>query len=388
MKLLLKILAALVVAAIAMLALPVAVRQLVDYGLAAESAATLNRYFTAFLAAAGLFGAFAAVRFYLVSWVGERIVADVRDAVYRRVIRMDPAFFEVTRTGEVLSRLTTDTTLVQTIAGSSLSIALRSALNLTGSLVMLALTSAKLMGVIVVCIPLVIAPLILVGRQVRGLSRASQDRIAESSGLAGETLNAIQTVQAFTLEALHSARYRDAVEDSFDVAVQRTRVRAWLTALATMLVFGAITAVLWVGAHQVLSGQMTSGELVQFLVLAVYAGIAAASLSEMWSEVQRAAGAMERLVELRRQWQVALDALGRRDQFAERRALASARRIILCRDLEIERTDPVGPRFEQKDEFIELKHVDFGAACTEQVIEDHAPAPCVGRGVAKCARHR
>ncbi|MCZ8129874.1 MAG: ABC transporter transmembrane domain-containing protein [Steroidobacteraceae bacterium] len=291
-------LVALLFAAGAMLALPVAVRQLVDYGLAANSAETLNRYFGALLLAAGLFGGFAAVRFYLVTWVGERIVADVRDAVYRRVIRMDPAFFEVTRTGEVLSRLTTDTTLVQTIAGSSLSIALRSALNLAGSLVMLALTSAKLMGVIVVCIPLVIAPLILVGRKVRGLSRASQDRIAESSGLAGETLEAVQTVQAFRLEELQSRRFGAATEASFVVAIQRTRVRAWLTALGTMLVFGAITLVLWLGAHEVLAGRMSGGQLGQFLLYAMFVGASAAALSETWGDVQRAAGAMERLSEL------------------------------------------------------------------------------------------
>jgi ATP-binding cassette subfamily B protein len=291
-------LVALLVAAAAMLALPVAVRQLVDYGLAAEDATTLNRYFAGFLAAAAVFGGFAAMRFYLVTWIGERLVADVRDAVYRRVIRMDPTFFEVTRTGEVLSRLTTDTTLVQTIAGSSLSIALRSALNLAGSLVMMALTSFKLMGIIVIGVPLVVAPLIVVGRSVRKLSRASQDAIADSSGLAGETLNAVQTVQAFRLEELQSRRFGDAVETSFGVAIQRTRVRAWLTALGTMLVFGAITVVLWLGAHEVIAGRMSGGQLGQFLLYAMFVGASAAALTETWGDVQRAAGAMERLSEL------------------------------------------------------------------------------------------
>lgn len=290
--------AALLLASGAMLALPIALKGLIDKGMAVGSADTINSYFIAFLGVAVLFGVFAALRFYIVTWLGERVVADLRSAVYARVIRMDPTFFEVTRTGEVLSRLTTDTTLVQAISGVGLSIALRSSINLVGSLALLAFTNLKLLLLIVVAIPVVLVPVITLGRKLRGLSRSSQDRIADTSGLAGETLNAIQTVQAFTLEALHSKRYRDAVEDSFDVAVQRTRVRAWLTALATMLVFGAITAVLWVGAHQVLSGKMTGGELGQFLLLAVYAGIAAASLSEMWSEVQRAAGAMERLVEL------------------------------------------------------------------------------------------
>ncbi|HXQ31493.1 MAG TPA: ABC transporter transmembrane domain-containing protein [Steroidobacteraceae bacterium] len=291
-------LVALVVAAGAMLALPVALRQLIDHGLAAQSAATINRYFVGFLAAAVVFGGFAAVRFYYVTWIGERVVADIRDAVYRRVIRMDPTFFEVTRTGEVLSRLTTDTTLVQTIAGSSLSIALRSTLNLVGALLMLTLTSGKLMAALVVLLPLVIVPLIAVGRRVRTLSRVSQDRIADSSGLAGETLNAIQTVQAYTLEELQSRRFGVAVEASFETGIQRTRVRALLTAIGVTLVFGAITVVLWLGSHEVLAGRMTGGQLGQFLLYAVFVGAAAAALSETWGEVQRGAGAMERLSEL------------------------------------------------------------------------------------------
>ena len=291
-------LGALLVAAAAMLALPIALRYLIDEGMAAGSPETINRYFIAFLAAAAVFGVFAALRFYLVTWLGERVVADLRQAVYDRVIRMDPAFFEVTRTGEVLSRLTADTTLVQSIAGVNLSITLRSLITVVGSLVMLAVTSLKLTAIIVVLIPLLIAPLVILGRRVRKLSRSSQDRIADTSGLADETLNAIQTVQAFTLEALNSDRFGVAVEDSFEAAVKRTRVRSTLTAVATMLIFGAITTVLWIGAHDVIRGAMTGGELSQFLLYAVYVGAAAASLSEMWGEVQRAAGAMERLVEL------------------------------------------------------------------------------------------
>jgi ATP-binding cassette subfamily B protein len=281
-----------------MLALPVALSQLVDKGMSAGNSETVNIYFIAFLGVAVLFGAFAAMRFYLVTWLGERVVADVREAVYRNVIRMDPQFFEVTRTGEVLSRLTTDTTLVQSISGVGISIALRSSINLVGATVMMAITSIKLLGLMLIAMPAVIVPVISLGRKLRKLSRSSQDRIADTSGLAGETLNAIQTVQAFTLEALNTRRYDAAVEESFKVAVVRTRVRAWLTALSTTLVVAAITIVLWFGAHQVLSKEMTGGELVQFLLFAVYAGVAAASLSEMWSEVQRAAGAMERLVEL------------------------------------------------------------------------------------------
>ena len=291
---------ALLVAAAAMLALPIALRFLIDNGISSKSSDTINQYFVAFLAAAAVFGVFAALRFYLVSWLGERVVADMRSAVYARVIRMDPAFFEVTRIGEVLSRLTADTTLVQSIAGVNLSITLRSALSLIGSLVMLGVTSLKLTAILVVLIPVVIVPLIVLGRRVRRLSRTSQDRIADTSSIADETLNAVQTVQAFTLEQINTDRFDAAVEDSFTAAVRRTKTRSTLTALATMLVFGAITFVLWMGAHAVVRGEMTGGQLGQFLLYAGYVAIAAASLSEMWGEVQRAAGALERLLELER----------------------------------------------------------------------------------------
>jgi len=291
-------LGALLMATVAMLALPVALRQLIDHVVAAKDASTLNRYLIGFLAASLIFGVFAALRFYLVTWLGERVVADLRSAVYRRVVRMDPLFYETTRVGEVLSRLTTDTTLVQAISGVNLSIILRSSLSLVGGLVMLGLTSATLMGIMLVLIPVVVVPLIVIGRRVRGLSRASQDRIADTSGLAGETLNAIQTVQAFTLEDLQSERYRKAVEDSFTTAVRRTRVRAALTAVGITLVFAGITFVLWLALHQVLAGTMTGGQLLQFLLYTGFVGSSAAALTEMWAEMQRAAGAMERLSEL------------------------------------------------------------------------------------------
>ncbi len=289
---------ALLIASAAMLALPVALRQLIDHGITAGNAATINRYFFGFLGAALIYGVFAALRFYLVTWLGERVVADLRTAVYQRVVRMDPMFYEVTRTGEILSRLTADTTLVQAISGVNLSIILRSVLSLSGALIMLGLTSAKLTGMILVLIPIVVAPLIVVGRQVRGLSRASQDRLADTSSLADETLNAIQTVQAFTLEALQSRRYSQAVEESFLTAVRRTKVRALLTGVGVALVFGGITLVLWMGAQAMLKGEMTGGQLLQFLTYAVLVGTSAAALTEMWGEIQRAAGAMERLSEL------------------------------------------------------------------------------------------
>jgi ATP-binding cassette, subfamily B, bacterial len=290
-------LGALLVAAAALLALPLALRRVINV-LAVRDAAGTNRIFIAFLAAAAAYAVFAALRFYLVTRLGERVVADLRTAVYRRVVRMDPLFFETTRVGEVLSRLTTDTTLVQAISGVNLSIILRSILSLIGALVLLMLTSAKLTAMILVLIPVVVLPLIVVGRRVRGLSRISQDRIADSSGLAGETLNAIQTVQAFTLEELQSERFSRSVEESYSAALRRTAVRSYLTAFGIVLVFAAITGVLWLGAHEVLAGTLSGGELAQFLLYAVLVGTSGASLSEMWGEMQRAAGAMERLAEL------------------------------------------------------------------------------------------
>jgi len=291
-------LAALLIAAAALLILPLQLRNLTDHGLKANSAGLINRYFVGFLLAGIVFGLFAALRFYLVTWLGERVVADLRAAVYRRVVRMDPTFYEVTRTGEILSRLTADITLVQAIAGVNLSITLRSAINLVGGLIMLWATSVKLTGVILVLVPVVIGPLIWFGRRVRRLSRTAQDRVADTSSLVDETLNAIQTVQAFTLEELQSRRYTEAVERSFDAAIVRTKVRAGLTAVGTILVFAAIVYVLWLGASAVYSHAMTQGQLYQFLVYAVIVASSATALTEMWGEVQRAAGAMERLAEL------------------------------------------------------------------------------------------
>jgi len=292
-------LAALMIAAAAALVVPVEVRQLVDQSIKAKSAILINRYFIRFMLVGVVFGIFAALRFYLVSWLGERVVADLREAVYSRVVRMDPTFFEVTRTGEVLSRLTADTTLVQAIAGVNLSISLRSAINLVGALAMLLATSIRLTGIILVLLPVVIVPLIWVGRQVRRLSRTTQDRIADTSSLVDETLNAVQTVQAFTLEELQSRRYTQAVELSFVAAIRRTRMRALMTAFGTMEVFAAIAYVLWLGANAVLSSHlMTPGQLFQFLIYAVIVGSSATSLTEMWGEIQRGAGAMERLAEL------------------------------------------------------------------------------------------
>jgi len=290
--------AALLAASGLMLALPVAGKLVIDRGFAPGSTGDINLYFGAFAALIIVFCAVASLRYYLMAWVGERVIADVRDRVYAHVIRLDPAFFEVTRTGEVLSRLTADTTLIQSIAGVNFSMVLRSLVQLPGALVLLALTNIKLVGIIVLFIPAVMAPVIFIGRRVRSLSRDSQDRIADTSALAGESLNAVQIVQAFTAESVLAQRYRDAVESSFVTAIVRTKVRAFMTFITFVAVFGGITFVVWVGARSVLAGEMTYGELAQFLLYAMFTATSAGTLTEMWGEVQRASGAMERTVEL------------------------------------------------------------------------------------------
>lgn len=289
---------ALLVASGAFLALPVAVRYVIDFGFSAEDAATVDRYFFGFLGVALLFGISGAARSYFLNWLGERVVADIRDAVYQHVIRMDQTFFEVTKTGEVLSRLTADTTLIQSISGAGLSIILRSSIQFIGALILLAVTNVRLMGYIMVLVPVVVVPIMAISRWVRRLSRDSQDRIADASGMAGETLNAVQTIQAFTAEELESRRFGETIKVSFATAVRRIRVRALFSTVATTGLFGALIVVLWIGARAVLGGEMTGGELGQFVLYAMFVAMSAASLSEVWGELQRAAGAMERLVEL------------------------------------------------------------------------------------------
>jgi len=296
---------ALLVAAVATLTVPVAFRQLIDIGFAVRSLQAeaargghVDIWFLALFGVAVVLALGTATRFYFVSWLGERVTADLRAAVYASVLRQDPVFFETLRSGEVLSRLSADTTLIQTLVGTSVSMGLRNLVLFAGGLVMLLATSARLAGLIVVLLVVVILPILLFGRRVRRLSRASQDRIADSSALAGETLSAIQIVQAYAREAFEAARFREAAETAFRAAVRRTRARAILTAMAIVLVFGTIVFVLWLGAQAVLQGRMSAGELTQFIL---YAGIVAGSvgaLSEVMGDVQRAAGAAERLLEL------------------------------------------------------------------------------------------
>ena len=288
----------LVAASAAVLSLPVALRYLIDFGLTSGDAATINRYFAILLGVIALFASLGALRFYLIMWLGERVVADIRNQVYSHVIRQDPTFFEVTQTGEVLSRLTSDTTLIQSISGAGISIVLRSMVMFIGALTGLLITSPKLAGMIFLLVPTAVGPVIWIARKVRKLSRKSQDRLAESSGLANETLNAIQTVQAFTLEQLQSQRFWEAVEETFHAGLRRIRVRAIMTGGGMLMLFGIVTLVLWIGTLAVMDGDISKGELGQFLLLTLFLASSGMSLTEQWGEVQRAAGAMERLVEL------------------------------------------------------------------------------------------
>nr|WP_229217766.1 ABC transporter transmembrane domain-containing protein [Massilia forsythiae] len=308
---------ALVVAAGATLAIPYAFKQMIDHGfgaaagvatagaatnianaLAVRSAENVNATFLALFGVAAVLGVATAARFYTVSWLGERVTADIRSAVYAHVVRQSPEFFETTQTGEVLSRLTTDTTLIQTVVGTSISLALRNTLLFAGGLVMLFVTSARLTSIILGLLVLVVVPIVLYGRRVRSLSRDSQDRIADASALAGEILNAMPTVQAFTGEKSEAARFTASVEGAFGSAMRRIRARSVLTMLAIVMVFGAIVFVLWLGAHAVLAGTMTGGDLGQFILYASIVSGAIGALSEVMGEAQRAAGAAERLLEL------------------------------------------------------------------------------------------
>jgi ATP-binding cassette subfamily B protein len=293
---------ALLVAAGATLAIPYAFKQMIDLGFGpsagARSIRNVNATFIALFGVAAVLAVATAARFFTVSWLGERVTADIRSAVYRHVVSQSPEFFETTQTGEVLSRLTTDTTLIQAVVGTSISLALRNTLLFVGGLAMMFVTSVKLSSIILGLLVLVIVPIVLFGRRVRELSRDSQDRIADASALAGEILNAMPTVQAFTHEKIESKRFGASVEDAFATAMRRIRARAFLTLLAIVLVFGSIVFVLWLGAHAVLEGSMSGGDLGQFILYASIVAGAIGALSEVMGEAQRAAGATERLLEL------------------------------------------------------------------------------------------
>ncbi|HCW86370.1 MAG TPA: ABC transporter [Rhodobacteraceae bacterium] len=288
---------ALTLTAFVSLLMPLAVRRVIDNFETADGG-LLDQYFASALAITALLALGTALRYALVTRLGERVVADIRKAVFDRVIAMSPEFYEKIMTGEVLSRITTDTTLILSVIGSSISVALRNVLIFIGGLILMLFTSAKLTGLVLLLVPAVIVPILLMGRRLRVLSRENQDWIAASSGNASETLGSVQTVQAFTHEAQSQHMFADFTEKSFDAARRRITVRAYLTAIVICLVFSGVVGVLWIGARDVRADLMSTGALVQFVIYAVMVAGAVAALSEIWSELQRAAGATERLVEL------------------------------------------------------------------------------------------
>jgi ATP-binding cassette subfamily B protein len=288
------------------LLVPLAFRDLIDFGFGHRAQAgtgllgnlSLNGHFMALFGLAVFWAMSIAARYYTVQWVGERTTADLRSAIYTRVLSQSPQFFETLQTGEVLSRLTGDTTLIQTVVGSSISMGLRSLFQFIGGMIMLAVTSPYLFSLNLGLMVLLTLPILAIGRKVKKLSRESQDRIADASALAGEILNAMPTVQAYTQERQEAGRFTERTELSFVTAIKRTRVRAVLTALIITAVMGTIIFVLWIGARQVADGIMTGGQLASFVIYAALVAGGVGTMSEVWGDVMRAAGATERLLEL------------------------------------------------------------------------------------------
>ncbi len=289
---------ALVVAAATVLALGQGLRALVDKGFRSGDVALLDTALLVLLIVIVVLAVATYSRFYLVSWIGERVVTDLRRAVFDHVVGLSPGFFEVTRTGEILSRLTTDTTLLQVVIGSSASVALRNFLLFCGATAMLAITSPKLTGLVFLFVPLVVAPIVIFGRRVRRLSREAQDRVADLSAHGDEALHAVRIMQAYTHEDLDRRRFGSLAETAFATAVRRVRMRALLTAVVIMLVFGAVGTILWIGGHDVIAGRITAGDLSAFVFYAVVVAGSVGAISEVIGDVQRAAGAAERLLDL------------------------------------------------------------------------------------------
>jgi len=290
---------ALVVSSATTLALPQIAGGLIDArGLTAHEAQFLSGYYLAFLIAGAVWGIATATRFYFITWLGERVVADIRKAVFDNVLSLTPQFFEVTRTGEVLSRLTADTTLIQTVVGSSASVAARNVVNLTGGLILMFVTSPKLALLVVGAVVVVLVPMLVFGRWVRSLSRKSQDSLAEASARGGEILNAVPTVQAFTQEKYEQREFGATVERAFAVARSRTLARSILTAVAIFTASASLATIALVGLHDIVTGQISGGMLVKFIIYGFLVAGGVGALSETWGDLQRAAGASERLMEL------------------------------------------------------------------------------------------
>jgi ATP-binding cassette, subfamily B, bacterial len=289
---------ALIVAALATLSVPLAVRRVIDHGFSPGGDIFIDQYFGVMLGVVAVLAIASATRFYLVTWLGERIVADTRDLLFKHLLDLSPSFFEANRSGEIVSRLTADTTQVKAAFSTSASIALRNLAMLVGAVVMMVVTSPKLSGLVLLAIPLIVLPLIFFGRQVRSLSREAQDTLANSAAYAQERLLAVTAVQSFVQESAAVRAFRTATAVAFDAAAKRSWARAFLTGAIIFLSLGSVTAVLWYGAREVISGSMTAGSLSQFLLYAVLAASSLGELSQVWGEIQLAAGAAERIAEL------------------------------------------------------------------------------------------
>ncbi len=288
----------LVMAAMATLAVPIAVRRMIDHGFSAENSQFIDQYFGVMFGVVFVLALASGGRFYFVNWIGERVVADLRERVFSHVIGLSPSFYEKTRTGEILSRLTADTTAIKAAVGASMSIALRNLVLSVGAIIMMVYTSGYLSSLVLLALPVIVVPIIIFGRMVRKLSRRAQDTLADTGAFAGEYFEGIRTVQAYTQEARGRSRFAQAVETAFAAAQARMKMRAIMTVLVIFLIFSSIVGVLWIGAQEVLAGNLSGGSLGQFVLYAAFAAGALGEFSQVWGEVQLAAGAAERLTEL------------------------------------------------------------------------------------------
>lgn len=289
---------ALIIASVATLLVPIAVRRIIDHGFTTANATLVNQYFSVMIAVVLLLAVSSAIRFYYVMWLGEKIVADVRDTLFEHLLKLSPAFYESQKTGEVISRLTADTTQIKSAFSSTASIALRNVVMLVGAITMMIVTSPKLAGLAGLAIPLIVLPLVIYGRRVRVLSRTAQDKLAASAAFAQERLSAITTVQSNVQETYTNKEFGDATRFAFSAAAKRTLARAILTAAIIFVALGSIVGLLWFGAQEVISGKLSGGTLSQFVLYAVIAASSLGQLSEVWGEIQLAAGAAERISEL------------------------------------------------------------------------------------------
>ena len=291
-------LVALIIASVATLIVPIAVRRIIDHGFTASNATLVNQYFSGMIGVVLLLAVSSAVRFYYVMWLGEKIVADVRDTLFEHLLKLSPSFYESQKTGEVVSRLTADTTQIKSAFSSTASIALRNAVMLLGAIAMMVFTSPKLAGLAGLAIPLIVLPLVIYGRRVRALSRTAQDKLAASAAFAQERLSAITTVQSNVQEGHTNREFGNATRFAFSAAAKRALARAILTAAIIFVALGSIVGLLWFGAQEVMSGYLSGGTLSQFVIYAVIAASSLGQLSEVWGEIQLAAGAAERISEL------------------------------------------------------------------------------------------